>query len=256
MLYNPRHAIVRAVSSLPKWARASILGIAASGSIAGLAVAAVPAGAAGIGGNYYSTASAGYKVDGANFRYVTATTYLRKDSPNAQPFVEIQADCTPTATGPEVELIPNSGGYNANADLNSAGVSGHSGTTEFTGGQTVVMSIYYNKWSHEATFQVRNLSGSTVYTAWVNLGSSASLKCVGVGDYLGLTTTPAAPQKVSHFSDVSMTSFSGHRAGLLSWWTAHRYLRVGDTSTHTPVEARPSSTNGSSFSVFQEPSSS
>lgn len=262
MSYNPRHALVRAVRSLPKWARASIVGVAASGSIAGLAVAALPAGASGIGGNDYSTAASGYKADGAQFRYVSATTYLRADGKTRiQPFAEIQQNCASNAPGPQVELIPNSNGtWNANADLDSLNVDGHRGTIVFEPGQYVVLSIYYNKWSHEATFQVRNLSGTEVYSAWANIGA-VSLKCAGVGvvDLTAISAggyqAPLTPKKAARFSSVQLTSYSGHRAGLLSWWTAHRYLMVGDKSTHTPVEAKPGSTNGSSFSVFLEPSS-
>jgi hypothetical protein len=255
--YHPAHAAVRAVRSLPKWARAGILGVTASGSIAGLAVAALPAGAAGVGGNYYSTAASGYKAAGAQFRYVSATTYLRADSKDvAQPFAEIQQSCASNAPGPEVELIPSLNGdgtWDANADLNSAGVDGHSGNNVFTAGQYVVLSIYYNKWSHEATFMVRNQSGSQVYTAWANIGQT-SLKCAGVGTVdipaiNGKFVPPSSAQKLNRFTGVQLTSYSGHRAGLLSWWTAHKYLMVGSTDTHSPVEAEPGSTNGSSFTV-------
>lgn len=45
MSYNLRHVMTRAIRSLPRWARAGILATAASGSIAGLAMAATPAGA-------------------------------------------------------------------------------------------------------------------------------------------------------------------------------------------------------------------
>jgi hypothetical protein len=45
MSYNPGHAMLRAVRSLSGWARAGILATATVGSIAGLAAAAVPAGA-------------------------------------------------------------------------------------------------------------------------------------------------------------------------------------------------------------------
>ena len=45
MSYNPGHAMLRAVRSLSGWARAGILAIATAGSVAGLALAAVPAGA-------------------------------------------------------------------------------------------------------------------------------------------------------------------------------------------------------------------
>lgn len=258
MPYNPRHALLRAARSLPKWARAGILGVAASGSIAGLVVAAVPSGAS-VGSNDYSTAASGYKADGAQFRYVAATTYLRADSEGeAQPFAEIQTGCTSTSPGPEVELIPNPDGtWNANGDL--GGMSGgskvtSSGNPTFTAGQNVTLSIYYNKWTHEATFQVLNPKTGQVYSAEFNLGAATSLKCAGVGEvdipaYSGHFQAPGSVQKLGHFSGIQLTTYSGHRAGLLSWWTTHRYLMVGDATTHSPVEAVPSSTDGSSFTV-------
>ncbi|MBO0814989.1 MAG: hypothetical protein J2P30_07545 [Actinobacteria bacterium] len=94
MSYNPRHAIVRAVRSLPKWARAGILATAASGSIAGLAVAALPSGATispttiftahtGVAG-YVTAPNANQAANGDQVSGVRSTFYLRNSMKFAQ----------------------------------------------------------------------------------------------------------------------------------------------------------------------------
>ena len=87
MSYNPTHAIRRAVRSLPRWARAGILATAASGSIAGLAVTAIPAGASvspttvfnntGWAG-YYSVPNANRLANGDRVTGVRTQFFLRQ----------------------------------------------------------------------------------------------------------------------------------------------------------------------------------
>jgi hypothetical protein len=87
MSYNPGHAMLRAVRSLSRWARAGILAIATVGSVAGLALAAAPAGAVvspttvfnntGWAG-YYSVPNANRLANGDRVTGVRTQFFLRQ----------------------------------------------------------------------------------------------------------------------------------------------------------------------------------
>lgn len=87
MSYNLRHAMTRAIRSLPRWARAGVVATAASGSIVGLAMTATPAGATvspttvynGTGwAGYYSVPNANRLANGDRVTGVRTQFYLRQ----------------------------------------------------------------------------------------------------------------------------------------------------------------------------------
>lgn len=273
MSYSPRHAIVRAVRSLPKWARAAILGAAASGSIAGLAVAALPSGAS-VAPTVYTGEQAGYAATGAQFKSVTATVYLRKATQYASELqgygysvqlwsggqLVVLGVSDSTASSP---YSPGIAVFNpethATICAENAACGDNFGATSFPAGHTVRLSLSYNRASGNVTAAVTDLTAGTSTTSTYQAGTGVSFRQARVGAEDGITpfdnsvsyNHPAAAVKWGRFTAATVHNYKGKAFSL----SQGQYFGVGQvlmTSNGTPggaLEAAPASLSGGAFNV-------
>jgi hypothetical protein len=281
-----QHSLARATKTFSH--RGRIAASIAALALAGGSVAVFASGAsASTGGNYYSQYASGYKVTGTNtqFRYATATTYLRNDlnfSSSYQPFVEIYNN----SVSAEVELIPTTingtptNTYNPNADLGGMNIpeadihwtqntvypttSPCFGNTDtrgcFSAGETITFTVYYDQYTHDVRMTAVDRANGNGYSAYGNIGSAQLLTTAGIGTLWlanfngGTYTPPSQVTKLESFTGASLTSYAG-RSGGLQTWTAHRDIMVGNTTTDTPVEAAPTSlsNSGTAFTNYLLP---
>jgi hypothetical protein len=183
MSHNPGHAFNRAVRSLPRWARAGILATATAGSITGLAVAAVPAGAVvspttvynktGWAG-YYSVPNAHQLANGDRVTGVRTQFYLR-----------LRAETTKVNLG--VELCRPS--------------------TISTNGETAVL---FAKWNAGTgvfdVFARRAFNGNCLSS--MNTNGATKLDSIPAGHTLFLAITQNSHSTV-FFTDVDLTTNTG-----------------------------------------------
>ncbi len=243
--------------------------IATVGAIsAGLALAAaLPAGAS-IGPAFTSHEQAAYAVTNARFRFVQTTFTL----PNATTFASEVG-----ALGISVQLISSentwmvfsfntttaSGVYSASFanEFNGGQSIGATGTLGTTGwakaGDSVTLSIFYDRAGHDHLTAVDNTSGEAHFAS-VAIPSTQYTQA-RVGTEFGATpnstapyTAPANETRLVTLNDIHLTSYSGHRAGLVSWWERHKVFMVSNSNV---VEIAPHGVFnlGRSFSVFMEP---
>ena len=68
-------------------------------------------------------------------------------------------------------------------------------------------------------------------------------------------TAPSNPVTLASISGVRLTSYSGHRAGLSSWWTHSKieWTRNGKTTGAVNAKASNLSASGTAFRVSLEP---
>ncbi|MBO0769931.1 MAG: hypothetical protein J2P35_00575 [Actinobacteria bacterium] len=273
--YNPRHAIVRAVRSLPKWARASILATAAGGSIAGLAVAALPAGAS-TGPRLYSNSGAGYAVTGAQFRYVAASAYLRNPAQysavtdgigwgvtltSADYVIDLGvSDTTTSGTtySPAVDvykdntLVPGAPDYDAKWCPAGGQCQPASAGGSFPVGETVTQDLFYNTATGVVSANEYDAAGN-LFTFAYHVGTGQSFHTADVGAGMGKFTAPSSATQFFRFTNIQLTSYSGHRAGLVSWWTRHKKFMTSDGTSAGTTEASPSNLSYGNFTVTLQP---
>ncbi len=244
--------------------------IAAVGAAsAGLALAAaLPVGAA-TGSSLTSHEQAGYAVTGARFRFVQTTFTL----PDASKFASELPD---KGLGVSVQLISSentwmvfsfntttdSGVYaasfanefDAGAAIGAHGALGPNGWAK--AGDSVTLSIFYDRAGHDHLTAVDNTTGEAHFTS-VAIPTTQYTQA-RVGTEFGVTpsstagyTAPATETRVVTLNGIHLTSYSGHRAGLVSWWVRHKVLMV----SHGVVEIAPHGVFnlGRSFNVFMEP---
>jgi hypothetical protein len=102
-------------------------------------------------------------------------------------------------------------------------------------------------------------AAGNVFTATYGANIARSFnKAVVSGDY-GATpwdsaavtgSPPASGQRYFAFSKIALTSYSGHRAGLVSWWKHTRQVMVAPLLTGTPAGLNA---KGTSFYVLDTP---
>jgi hypothetical protein len=242
--------------------------IATVGAIsAGLALAvALPAGAS-VGPAFTSHEQAAYAVTNARFRFVQTTFTLPDATKFATEVVRL---------GVSVQLISSentwmvlsfntttaSGIYSASFanEFNGGQSTGATGTLGTTGwakaGDSVTLSIFYDRAGHDHLTAVDNTSGEAHFTS-VAVPTTQYTQA-RVGTEFGVTpidtatyTAPATETHVVTLNGIHLTSYSGHRAGLVSWWQRHKVFMV----SHGVIEIAPHGVFnlGRSFNVFMEP---
>lgn len=265
--------------------------IATVGAIsAGLALAAaLPAGAV-TGPTVASVQQAGFAATGAQFRYVQSSFML----PNAANFVsEIGGFGLSvhlwSAHSVVVLGVSNStvdGNYNAavavfnpvtKTTVCSTAGSGTGlcagtptdwtdGSVSFAPGDFLTEAVFYNRAAGTTTFSVTDESSGQSLAYTRHAGTGISWNQARVGAEFGCTpwagcpgpvpyTAPANSTRLASFSGIRLTTYSGHRSGLSSWWTHSKieWTRNGLLSGAVNAKATNLSSSGTVFSVNLQP---
>ena len=270
----------------------NIYRIAAAGAIgAGAALAAaMPAGAA-TGPAVASVQQAGYAATGAQFRNVRESFTL----PDASTFApEIQGFGLSvhlwSAHSVVVLGVSNStvaGNYNAAAAVFNpvakstvcstagsgaglcAGVPANwtDGSVSFAPGDFVTESIFYSRSAGTTQFTVTDATSGQSLTYVRHAGTGISWNQARVGAEFGCTpwtscgtgpvpyTSPSDPVTLARISGAGLTTYSGHRSGLSSWWTHSKieWTRNGKTTGAVNATASNLSSGGTVFRVNLQP---
>lgn len=261
--------------------------LARAGTLAGAAVLAVTSlvgtASAATGSTVATVEQAGYAATGAQFSSVQTSVYLRKpaqyasevagyglsvqlwaanqlmvlgvsDGTAASPFSPAAAVFNPTTR----TLTCSTAGSGAQ-ECPGTPANWTNGSISYPAGDTVTVRVSYNKSLGTVHFVVRDDTAATSSGFTYDVGTSVSFTQARVGAEFGATpwstptyNPPTAAVKLAAFTGTSLTSYSGHTASLLSWWTASRVKMTGPGSV---VEAAPSGLNstGANFSVDLEP---
>ena len=220
---------------------------------------------ASAGPRAYTQDSSGYSVTHAQFRYVQDTVYLR--SPSSFAAVD-------DGVSWETHLFGTRGGQKVSADINIGGsptdssyhpwadVNGHAitlqGDTNFSAGQSVTESIYYNKANGVVSVNVFDANGDAAFgQSHVGVVSFNNPRIFGGFDAGSSFVAPSSPVTLARFTGVKLTTYSGHRGTIASWYSHNKVLATSDGTPNGTVRAAPSglSHSGSSFTVRFEPAS-
>jgi hypothetical protein len=242
--------------------------IGAIGAIgAGLALAAALPASASTGPRLTSQEQAGYAASGARFRFVETTFTL----PDATKFasevgglgVSVQLISsentwmvlsfnTTTASGVYAASYANE--FNAGQSIGASGALGANGWAK--AGDSVTLSIYYDRAGNDHLTAIDNTTGeahfravaipATSYTH-ARLGAEFGATPSSVAPY----TAPAAETHLVALTGIHLTTYSGHRSGLVSWWERQKVLMVNNGVTQ--VEPHNVFALGRSFNIFMEP---
>jgi hypothetical protein len=240
----------------------------AAGAIgASLALAAsLPAGAS-TGPRLTSQEQAGYAASGARFRFVETTFTL----PDATKFasevgglgVSVQLISsentwmvlsfnTTTASGVYAASYANE--FNAGQSIGASGALGANGWAK--AGDSVTLSIYYDRAGNDHLTAIDNTTGEAHFRAVAI--TTTSYTHARLGAEFGATpsstapyTAPAAETHLVALTGIHLTTYSGHRSGLVSWWERQQVLMVNNGVTQ--VEPHNVFALGRSFNIFMEP---
>jgi hypothetical protein len=226
----------------------------------------------------YTEGIAGYIADGAQFRFAADSTYLRSPAQYADitPGVDegvilasndwefnisVGADTSPAGTvyGPEFYVFEGSttvsGPFGTGTWCPAGGTCAPLADGDgFAVGDTVRLSLYYDQSAGTVEFSATDAAGNrAAETFHVGTGQSFDFALLGGG--WGNFTAPAAATKLDAFSDAALTTYTGHRSGLSSWFSHSKLIGTSDGTSTGTVQAAPSdlASNGSSFSVSFAP---
>ncbi|MBO0771445.1 MAG: hypothetical protein J2P35_08305 [Actinobacteria bacterium] len=256
---------------------------AAAVTTAATAAALITAGTAGAatGTRMYTKDSAGYAATGGQFRYIQGTVYGRAvaqyDSVMGSGFghgVTLTSSKYTISLG--VSIYPGDNGTNpwdAAFSVDNSDGSGHvggclAGNNGGTGGVTcnasvtgepgafhpgyITLDIYYNVNSGLVTFEA--YQGSNTMHGSFEAGPGLSFSKASIGTTLAdpSTVTPSGTQLLGSFSNVALTTYSGSRSGLSSWWEHHKVIATTDGSSKGKVVSYPSDlrNSGTGFSTY------
>ena len=269
--------------------------IAAVGAIsAGLALAAaLPAGAV-IGATVASPEQAGFAATGAQFRFVQESFTLPDASHFASEIgrfgLSVQLWSVHSVIVLGVSNTTTAGNYSAAATVfnpatktavcsTAGGGMGQPplcagvpsawtpGTVPFAPGDFLTESIFYSVAAGTTTFTVTDITSGQglIYTRTAGMGISWNQARVGAE--FGCTpwascgigpvpyTAPPNAVTLASISGVRLTTFSGHRSGLRSWWTHSKveWTRNGLLTGAVNAKAVNLSSDGTAFGVDLEP---
>lgn len=224
---------------------------------------------ASTGPRAYTQDSSGYSVTQARFRHLQDTVYLRSPSKFAAADDGVSWEShlvgTNTSSDQPVEVSVNIGGdpqtdssYHAWATVNGAPMATQ-GDTDFSAGQSVTESIYYNRAAGTVSVAAYDVNGDSFF-GQAHVGSSVSFRrasIYGGFDQGSSFTAPPSPLTLGHFTGVGVTTYSGRHETITGSFSHNRVLATSDGTPAGAVRAAPSglSRKGSSFSVFFEPAS-
>jgi hypothetical protein len=267
--------------------------IAAAGAIgASLVLAAALPAAAGTGPAVASPEQAGYAATGAQFRYVQESFTLPDASKFASEIggfglsVHLWSAHSVIVLGVSNSTI--AGNYSAAAAVfnpatkalicSTAGsgpqlcsgtpTNWTDGSVSFKPGDFLTESIFYNQRTGTTTFTVTDISaGGQTLTYTRTAGMGISWTQARVGAEVGCTpwagcapgpvpyTAPLNAVTLASISGIRLTTYSGHRSGLRSWWTHSKieWTRNGLTTGAVNAKAVKLSSDGTTFDVTLQP---
>lgn len=265
--------------------------IVAVGAIsAGLAlVAAMPAVAA-TGPTTASIQQAGFVATGAQFRYVQDSFTLpdaSKFAPEINGFglsVHLWSAHSVVVLGVSNSTIP--GNFSAAAavfnPVNESTVCSTAGSgtglcanvpTDWTNGSVsfkpgdfLTESIFYSQSAGTTEFTVTDQTSGQSLSYTRSAGKGISWNQARVGAEFGCTpwagcggpisyNAPPNAVTLASFSGIRLTTYSGHRSGLSTWWTHSKieWTRNGKTTGAVNAKASNLSSSGTVFSVSLQP---
>lgn len=262
MSHNLGHAMVRAIRSLPRWARAGVLATAATGSIVGLAMAATPAGASvspttvfnntGWAG-YYSVPNANRLANGDRVTGVRTQFFLRQRAETTAVNLGVELCRSSTLFGisesavlfakwnPATSVfdIFANHSFTASNCINSMTTTGATRIDSVPAGHTVFLAVTQNQQTGTVFFTDEDLTtltgGSVTFGGFAFFG----FRLAGVGSNgVQASLTEPAVNKLVTFHQTSVRDDPGwallNRAGL----TRMVITRVVDTSSGTSAPPR------------------
>jgi hypothetical protein len=266
--------------------------IAAVGAVsAGLVLAAaLPAGAV-TGPTMASVQQAGFVATGAQFRYVQESFTLPDASQFASEIGGFGLSSHLWSAHSVVVLgVSNSttaGNYNAavavfnpvtQTTVCSTAGSGTGkcanvptnwtdGSVSFAPGDFVTERIFYNQGAGTTSFTVTDQTSGDSLAYTRHAGTGISWNQARVGAEFGCTpwascgtgpvpyNAPPNPVTLASLSGIRLTTYSGHRSGLSTWWTHSKieWTRNGLTTGAVNAKASNLSSSGTVFSVNLQP---
>ena len=233
---------------------------------AGTAQAVVP-GSPMLARAAFSQRFAGYRVGYAThwrFRWLTATvpvlscaataarhgwllngTALGVGDPRWQ--AELGVRCAGAAAAP-VEALVTTNGRTAAYRL----------PLRMRAGDHVTLSLYYDRPAGKLRLRATDRSTGRQASRWLTVGMGISYQGAGAGSvFAGPRSSPPANTETAAYSDVHLTSYSGHRATMFGPWPATEVVATTTGDSRGAVVARPSMllSGGTRFLVWQRGSS-
>ena len=255
---------------------------AAAVTAAATAAALITAGAAGAttGTRIYTSDSAGYAATSGQFRYIQGTVYGRAVAQynsvmgsgfghgvtltSSKYTISLGVSVYPGDNGPNpwdaAFSVDNTGGSHVGGCLagNPAGTGGVTCNTSVSGEPGafapgyITLDIYYNVNSGLVTFEA--YQGSNTMHGSFEAGPGLSFSQASIGTSLAdpSSVTPSGTQLLGSFSNVTLTTYSGSRSGLSSWWTHHKEIATTDGTSKSKVVSYPSDlrNSGTGFSTY------
>lgn len=265
---------------------------AAAVTTAATAAALITAGTAGAatGTRNFTTASSGYTATGGQFRYIQGTVYGRSVAQynpvmgsgfghgvtltSSKYTISLGVSIYPGDNGPNpwdaaFDVTKTSDGSQVGSCLagNPAGTGGVTCNTSVTGEPGafkpgyITLNIYYNVNSGLITFEA--YQGSNDMHGSFEAGTGRSFGQASIGTTLASPATtaanaPSADQLLGSFGNVALTTYSGSRSSLSSWWTHSKEVATKDGSESGDTIAYPSNLRdgGAGFSTYLDAASS
>jgi hypothetical protein len=276
-----------AISSLP-WRLAAVLLAAAAAALA----LAMPAGAS-TGTAQISPEQAGYTATGAQFKTIDARVFLRQPTQYAGEVASFGHSVQLWSAGLVISVgltaSTSGGGYTTYATVydrsthqviaSNPNAQHCAGYGDFCApgpvtwnypGTTVWMRISYTPADGHLSMSEVLSSDSTDsngndFTSSYDLTAPQAFSQARVGTEFGSSpwdasypyTPPARSLKVAAYTNVDLTSYSGHTASLSSWWVHHKLLANTGQQSGSDWVAVPAdlSNGGASFQTFFLPQS-
>jgi hypothetical protein len=142
------------------------------------------------------------------------------------------------------------------------------GSVAFSPGATIFISAFYDRATGGTMFLVKDPQANEFLSYTFASGKGISWREARVGAEFGCSpfascsgsspvpyNAPPSPVHLVKFSGIRLTTYSGHRAGLRSWWLHAKVLWTRNGSISGAVNARPHSLfdGGTAFNVYLEP---
>jgi len=113
-------------------------------------------------------------------------------------------------------------------DQCTAGVCAPGDSANWPDQQQFRLELFYNRAAGNVAFHATAANGDS-YSGFYHVGGGLSFGQARVTadfgntpfDSAGYTAAPSAAKPYLTWSRAGLTSYSGHRAGLVSWWTRH-----------------------------------
>jgi hypothetical protein len=142
------------------------------------------------------------------------------------------------------------------------------GSVSFAPGNTIFLSAFYDRTTGGTMFLVKDPEANEVlsYTfasgkgvSWVQARVGAEFGCSPFASCSGTSpvpyNAPPAPVHLVRFTGTRLTTYSGHRAGFISWWVRAKVKWTRNGRTNGAINGEPHNLfdGGTAFNVYLEP---